>query len=89
LRRVISLHGDGTARNRCARRDVWVSVKNKEELLMLSVKTKFHILFHARNRCARRNAVSPGLDPGIAYAEAVSSAFLRRFGTFRKEVPTV
>ena len=26
---------------------------------MLSVKTKFHILFHARNRCARRNAVSP------------------------------
>jgi len=56
---------------------------------MLSVKTKFHILFHARNRCARRNAVSPGLDPGIAYAEAVSSAFLRRFGTFLKEVPTV
>ena len=88
MRRVLSLHGDGTALDRYARRDVWVSVKNKEELLMLSVTKKFHILFHALDRYARLNAVSPGLDTGIAYAEAVSSAFLRRFGAFRKGVPT-
>ena len=49
MRRVLSLHGDGTA----------------------------------LDRYARLNAVSPGLDTGIAYAEAVSSAFLRRFGAFR------
>lgn len=84
MRRVLSLHGDGTALSRYARRtDVWVSVKIKEDLLMLSV-LKFHILFHALSRYAGRNAVSPGMDTGISYAEAASSAFLRRFGHIRK-----
>jgi len=88
LRRVISLHGDGTALSRYARRsDVWVLVKIKEDLLMLSVKAKFHILYHALSRYARRYDEIPGLDTGFSYAEAVLSAILSRFGNLRKEVP--
>lgn len=52
---------------------MWVLVKNKEDLLMLSVKAKLHILFHARSRYA-------GPDTRFAKAEAVSFAILRRFG---------
>ncbi|MBR1494860.1 MAG: hypothetical protein IJ601_07430 [Acidaminococcaceae bacterium] len=54
---------------------------------MLSVKAKFHILYHALSRYARRYDEIPGLDTGFSYAEAVLSAILSRFGNLRKEVP--